>query len=335
MLIDLDEITKRIIKICNKKSSRRCFIQVPEGLTHLAHELSRRIIMKGVEGIVSVDPCFGACDIPYWKAKELGCDLIIHIGHAPMPTIKVPFDVEFIEVFYEVKVREDLIEELSKKILSMGFKSVGLVATAQYLKLLAYVRTLLEKHGLKVFIGKSSGRALYDGQVLGCNVSSAKSVSEKVDAYIFIGDGTFHPVAVYLAIGKPVLAFNPITGEIKDVRDLGERVLRVRLAHMMKASEARSFSVVVTSKVGQYSEELLRTVVNALKKFNREYSIIHLENIGEVLNYMKNVDVFVIIGCPRIVYDDYLKFKRPIITGTELLLSLSRKFKDWKFMEMP
>ena len=103
----------------------------------------------------------------------------------------------------------------------------------------------------------------------------------------------------------------------------------------MKASEARSFSVVVTSKVGQYSEELLRTVVNALKKFNREYSIIHLENIGEVLNYMKNVDVFVIIGCPRIVYDDYLKFKRPIITGTELLLSLSRKFKDWKFMEMP
>ncbi|MCD6503231.1 MAG: diphthamide biosynthesis enzyme Dph2 [Euryarchaeota archaeon] len=333
--IDVEYIVREILKICKNKGATRCFVQIPEGLVHLAHDISKGLIDNGIVGIVSVDPCFGACDIPYWKAKILGCDLIVHVGHAPIPSLKIPMDVEFVELGYDIIVDEKSVDLLCAILKSRGLEKVGLITNVQYVGILTRFKDLLEAHGIRVYIGKASGRIRHDGQVLGCNISTARAVSKVVDGYIFVGDGMFHPIAVYLALGKPVLAYNPLTGEVKDVREEGEKILRIRMAHMLKASEAKSFGVIVTSKIGQYSDSLLNVAIEYLRNARREYSIIHLENVDETLNYIKGIDVFVIIGCPRIVYDDYMKFKRPVITVSELILSLKGKFEDWSFEELP
>ena len=38
-----------------------------------------------------------------------------------------------------------------------------------------------------------------EGQVLGCNTSSAGAVMEDIDCFLFVGTGSFHPLAVALA----------------------------------------------------------------------------------------------------------------------------------------
>ena len=333
-LLDVDKIVKDITQICKKRGSKCCFVQLPEGLIHLAHKISSEVLKEGIRCVVSVDPCFGACDIPYWKAKILGCDLIVHVGHAPIPTIKVPFNIEFVEIFYDVYSLEIDLERLLNVLRKKDVKNVGLVATVQYIKVMKKVGEYLQKNGIKVHIGKASGRAVYDGQILGCNVSTAMNIRENVDLYVFIGDGLFHPVAIYLATNKPVLAYNPLTCEIKDVKDLGDKLLRVRIMHMIKTSEAQSFGIIVTSKIGQYSRSALESAIKTLKDYKKDYSVIHMENIGESLNYIKDVDAFVIVGCPRLVYDDYAKFKKPVVTVPELILLLEGKFDKWSFMEL-
>lgn len=335
LLIEIGEIIRELIDICKEKNVKRCFIQIPEGLLRYAHEISKALINNGFEGIVSIDPCFGACDIPYWKAKVLNCDVIIHIGHSPIPSVLVPMDVEYVEVLYDLEMNESLLNNLYEYLTNIGIKSVGLVGTVQYIKMIPKVADYLTNRGIKVFIGKASGRAKYDGQILGCNVSTAMSVLKDVEAYVFVGDGLFHPIAVYLSTKKDVIAFNPITGEIRSVKDQAEKIMRIRAIHMVEASNARSFSVIVTSKIGQYNETLLKTALELLKKYEREYSIIHEENISDAINYLEDVDAYVVIGCPRVVYDDYLKFKKPVLTVNELKAALSRDFDNWRFLELP
>src|SRR5207244_12941328 len=46
----------------------------------LAHEIQSR---TGVTCLVSADPSFGACDV-----AEMPVDLIVHLGHAPMPHLR-------------------------------------------------------------------------------------------------------------------------------------------------------------------------------------------------------------------------------------------------------
>ena len=80
--IDLE----KIINVINKKGYKYILLQIPEGLkNHISKFIE--FIESNTKSVVIVsgDPCFGACDI---KNYDLRIDLIIHIGHTPIPSIR-------------------------------------------------------------------------------------------------------------------------------------------------------------------------------------------------------------------------------------------------------
>ena len=48
-----------------------------------------------------------------------------------------------------------------------------------------------------------------EGQLLGCDCSSDSLNIEEVDAFLYIGDGRFHPLALVYGSSKDVVCYNP------------------------------------------------------------------------------------------------------------------------------
>lgn len=296
-------------------------LQFPEGLKvhgiEVGAELERR---TGCRCLVLADPCYGACDV---STDFRGiADALVHFAHTPIPSLPAGEDVIFIEVRLDYRI-DELLPQLPPRLA----KRIGLVSTPQHLHLLTFVRTWLEARGMEVRIGKGDARVMHPGQVLGCNVTSASSVASQVDQFLFVGSGDFHPLAVALETGRPVLVLDPLMGEVRDVEELKERVLRQRHAAIALASEARSFGVIISTKPGQRRRELALAIREALESKGRRASLIAMDNLDPEQLLSFQVDAFVSTACPRIAIDDALRFPRPVLTPVELEVALG--MRDW------
>src|SRR3989441_12334428 len=79
----MDEIG-RLLDVIRGHNAKTVGLQFPVGLRTTAVDLAREIETKaGVMCLVSADPSFGACDV-----AEMPVDLIVHLGHAPMPHLR-------------------------------------------------------------------------------------------------------------------------------------------------------------------------------------------------------------------------------------------------------
>ncbi len=74
--------TGSVMKKIRKHNAKRIFLQVPEGLKTRVLGFARELEGKGVEVFISVEPCYGACDLRDREARSLGCDLLLHLGHS-------------------------------------------------------------------------------------------------------------------------------------------------------------------------------------------------------------------------------------------------------------
>ena len=77
-----DRDTARIAREIKKRGAHRILLQVPEGLKMQVQGFAQELEKRGISVVVSNDPCYGACDIRDHEAKQLGCDLLLHVGHA-------------------------------------------------------------------------------------------------------------------------------------------------------------------------------------------------------------------------------------------------------------
>src|SRR3989344_1588884 len=111
--------------------------------------------------------------------------------------------IVFIPTKYTGKVELDKLE------LDKLPKKIGIVTTAQFLDKSKYIIKYLEKNQKEVFIDKDKQKN--KGQILGCDVSAAIKIQDKVDAFLYIGSGRFHPIGVALKTNKDVFCFNPTT----------------------------------------------------------------------------------------------------------------------------
>ena len=131
--IDLSEAIAEI----KKKKAKLVLLQLPEGLKQRALEISEEIEKQsGAKCIALMDPCFGSCDIPDLKAKQLQADLIVHLGHAK--TVNPSVGTVFVAVEREISLEkiEKLAELLAQKLESEKIGKIGLVTTTQYLEAL-------------------------------------------------------------------------------------------------------------------------------------------------------------------------------------------------------
>ena len=111
-----------------KARAKRILVQIPEGLKTRAFGISKILEKNGLEAIVSVEPCFGACDLRDKEAKELGCDAVIHIGHSDLGSkTSVPV------IYDECRIDFDPVTLLKSHLRELGnFSKIGLVSTIQY-----------------------------------------------------------------------------------------------------------------------------------------------------------------------------------------------------------
>lgn len=141
-------------------------------------------------------------------------------------------------------------------------------------------------------------KAVLAGQVLGCNASEAEKVQRKVDSFLFVGSGEFHPVQVALKTGRPVWLWNPVSKNFglldSKIVDGFRKRLQGRLAKFL---HAKSIGVIVSTKLGQ--KNLMRAY--DLLGSDKNCYLFACDNID--FNEFENfpfIDFWVNTACPRI-----------------------------------
>lgn len=300
-------------------------LQLPEGLKIRATEISDYLSEKtGVDVLVIGFPCYGACDLFNYKGKT---DALVHFGHSPIPSQGDDPNVLYIESRSDVTLDDSIkgsLKDLPQK--------VGLLATIQYLDLIPVVKEILEFMGREVFVGAGDRRIAYPGQVLGCNCSSAEAVINDVDAFLFLGEGDFHPLAAAFGVKKTIFVLNPVTKELRDMSETRDRILRKRFAAIQSAKKAQTFMVIVCSKVGQDRSDEADRVIEMIRSHGlRAYKSV-MEEITPISLMAYRVDAFVNTACPRVAMDDSAKYDRPMLTIPELEIVLDeRTWDDYEF----
>jgi len=278
-------------------------LQIPDGLKRKALEIADEI----GDVLIDCETCYGACDLAIHEAKILGCKKIILYGHSKLVDTDIP--VEYREL------REDynpvpVLEKSSDKI--KGNK-IGLVSTLQFLDSLKSAKEFLEKKGKTVKIGKGK---LYPGQLLGCDVSSAKSIENEIDSFLFIGSGKFHPLGLALKTEKPVFVLDV---EKNDIYELDKQdFLKQKYAAIALARDASKFGILVSVKPGQLNLELAKKIKKDLEsKGKKAYILIFNEIKPEKLEGLE-LDCYINTACPRIAIENRTEFKKPILNPDEI-----------------
>ncbi len=294
-----------ILRMIEKKGANRILIQVPEGLKSSVGNLIDFLEKKGLDVMLSVEPCFGSCDLRDKEAEMLGCDLLLHIGHKDLgPRTKIPV------VYYEYFMDFDFIPLLRKVLKKLEFRKICLVTTIQFVKNLDPVKKFLEKNGFKVYLGKD---------ILGCDISNAKKFENLVEAYLFIGSGRFHPLGLQEKTDNTVL-FLDIEKRVLEDLSKGKRKLGIKKEmRIQKARDSKNFGVIISTKKGQLHLETAEKIKKILEKRGKNaYMLISDRITPEKLLGLK-IDVLVNTACPRI-RDDSKQFGKVILEPEDVEL---------------
>jgi len=327
--IDVEKAAKVVLK----NGYKTVALQIPEGLKRNVWKIVE-FLEKETQAkiIVIADPCFGACDLVNYELKNLDVDFVIQIGHTSIPNVEnfwIP------TLFINAVSTKDVSAVVEKSFPFLEGKKIGVVTTAQHLHTLKVVENILKKHNFMPIVSDGDERISEKGQILGCNFTAGTTIVERVDCFLFIGSGNFHPVGLLLSSKKPVIAADPYTNVVKkqELEDLKDTILRQRYGAIANSKNAKRFGILVGTKRGQQRIKLADEIKELLDSFNKKSLIITLDQFSPIsLQGFGDIDCFVSTACPRIAIDDYLQYKIPILTPVELEIVLGkRKWEEYMF----
>jgi len=311
---DLEE--ERLREEIRKRGAKRVVFQLPEGLKAEGPRLASLAEKIGVTGIVSADPCYGACDLAFQEAESLGADLLVHYGHSEMmPQQRVP--TIYIEAKTAISVRPAIKKALP---LLKPWKHIGLVTTVQHVDMLGEARTTLLEAGKSVAVG-DAGELKYAGQVIGCNYSNATAIMKDVDAFLFVGGGRFHALGVALSTSKPTVVADPYERRAYSIDAEAQKIRKQRWASIREAQKAQSFGVLIGLKSGQKRIDEAMRIKEKLEKKRKKTTLLSIREVTpEALTQFPTIEAFVNTACPRISLDDASRFCKPVLTVNEALV---------------
>ena len=292
---DISDLVSRL----QGRGVQKLALQFPAGLKRRAAEYAAALRAAGFEVIINGDPCYGACDLALDTLVH--ADVLVHIGHTPV-------DIRENVIFEPYPVGFD-IAVLANALPLLKEKTVGLVTTVQHIHLIPAMEAFLREHGIDVRVADGGTRAPNRGQVLGCSFAAARATH--APEILFVGTGVFHPIGIALSTGARVIALDPLTGIAQEVS--GDALLRRRFAVMEKARDADSIAIIVSSKSGQERMALAQRLSSLSPKAvivtMREVSPDELLNLGFAC--------YVNTACPRLAYDDQVRFPAPVLSPQE------------------
>lgn len=164
-------------------------------------------------------------------------------------------------------------------------KKVGIVASIQFANQIPAI--------VKQIPGAVAG-----GQVLGCNAAMALKLVSRVDAFLFVGSGVFHPINVAMQGKKPVYCFNPCSNEFRELdKKEVESYARARKGAVLKFLAAKRVGIIVSAKPGQKN---LQRALQLKGKGDKEYFIFACDTFDfRYLEDFNFIDCWVNTACPR------------------------------------
>ncbi len=329
--IDFDAAINQI----KKKSNCALALQLPEGLKSVATRLANYLEEHAQCTVyIIADPCFGACDLADAKLSALPIDLILQVGHLPIPLGETGVPTLFVTAKVHCNLSK-ISGHLASKLIG---KNIGIVTTAQYLHLLPELKKYLQNHGFTPVIRKGDTRVAAEGHILGCNYSSATSIAAEVDSFVYLGSGMFHPLGVALATTKPVITADPATGKIqqKELEELKDATLRQRYGAIVRSKSAKIFGILIGLKPGQQRMKIAESTQRILTSQKKQSYLLFIDCLSpEILDNFKGIDCFVSTACPRLAIDDYARYNTPVLTPVELEIALGLKsWDDYHFDEI-
>lgn len=291
--------TSDLIENLKKKGVKRVALQFPEGLKRRSADVAAALKDAGFDVIVSGDPCYGACDLALDTLTF--ADVLVHFGHSPVDN-QPQVIFEPYRIYFDVAVLENALPFLKGR-------TVGLVTTVQHVHLIPAMEAFLHAKRITSIVAEGGGRTPNRGQVLGCNFAAAKATG--ADEILFVGTGLFHPIGIALATHARVIALDPLTGTAQEVNS--DALMRRRFAVMEKARGAKTVGIIVSTKSGQQRMELARR----LASLSPEAVIVTMREVNpdELLNL--GFTCYVNTACPRLAYDDQVRFPVPVLSPQE------------------
>lgn len=185
----------------------------------------------------------------------------------------------------EIKLPKSLIEELPNRLM--------LATTVQFLDQLPRIQAQLKPKEIYLFQSK---HGLHPGQILGCD---SFKISKDIDAFLYIGDGLFHPKAL-LINQKAVYVYNPFSEQhIKlSTKEINEYRIKKKV-QLSKFLAAEKVGIIVSTKPGQQAMSKALELKDRLH--NKEVFLFIADNID--LSELENfpfIEAWVNTACPRI-----------------------------------
>jgi 2-(3-amino-3-carboxypropyl)histidine synthase len=216
----------------------------------------------------------------------------------------------YIPCSYKKELSAEFLSNLKANLLN--FKKIGTFTTVQFLPQIRQLEAFLRKNKKTVHSG---------GQVLGCNPLGPLKIAAEVDAFVYLGSGKFHPIAVAMQTSKPIFVANPLTSEVAKLSE-EERLLylRVKEQRLKEAISAKIFGILVSTKPGQNNMKSAKEIAAKIEKRGKKAYIFVFETlIPESLLDFPQIEAWVNTACPRIAIDDFERFDMPVVNADELL----------------
>jgi len=328
-LIVIDE--ERIFKEIQDKNPASVSLNGPDGILPQVQETAIKISKKfGIPAYILADTTWGTCDLNTNGAKILGSEIQFNIGHT-INTESLEKNLVLINAYDDVA-----FDSVAKKCIDiLKGKTVSLVTDSQHLDQVDKVKTILIEGNITVKVGKGKGQ-LNDGQVFGCEFYPATTLKKEVDAYVFLGQSNFHAAGIALSTNLPTYVLDPYFNEIREITEFAQKLKKKATLAIYKASEAKTFGVIVGLKEGQLSKVFALKIKKELEKEGKKVQLFALTDItNDRLRNFKGIDAFIQVACPRISTDN--QFDKPVLSSPQAnaLLKILRNESIEEYLEIP
>jgi 2-(3-amino-3-carboxypropyl)histidine synthase len=296
------------IKVVSEKY-KRIYVQLPLGLRDRWFELQEKF--GNSEIFFDAESCWGGCDINYDRPCQLNADVLVHLGHSPFP-IRRKIDTFFINVYEDCDIRD--IPEIKET-------KVGLVAITQYKHLLKKVEKILKKKGCQIFPQGSDPK---EKLILGCNYQPATRIVDLIDCFLLIADGLFHGQGLAIITKKKTYIYDPIKRTLVTIpKNFVDTVRKQRMEAISRARQAKTFGIIICTKLGQYRLDVAMKIKNLIKKRGLHGFFIVIDEITPTKLNSYPADVYVNTACPRIPIDEFHNYGNKILNVYEFKSAFS------------
>lgn len=322
--IDLSELS-RVVK---ERRPSRVLLQVPEGFKNKSYELVDYLknVLVGVEIHVDASPSFGSCLLDLGVIERY--DLVIHLGHRKYPYWVPPDKIVYVDLQSKTKPSREVLDSLIKDLRERGYMKLAVYTTAQHVDLTKEIIGLLRGNGFEVINREAE-------VVFGCWFSSLDLVRDLADAFLVVAGGRFHALGVGLRLSgsKEVILLDPYGNTYSFLSNYIIRVLKSRLAKVMKSLDARSW-LIIEGSGGQYRPWIVSELTRLITSSEGKYYVVVTSYLTRdlLINIDSGViDAIVITSCPRLPIEDFHDYEKPVLTPGEAFMALKKVFEPYVF----